>query len=514
MVNEILKSDADPTIKEVLKQLLDSNKELLESNKKLQATIDRQSELIERQTEIIEKKDEELAALRRIAFGKKSEKMPPMNREVAKSRGKSKERTEADKKKTQEKRAANAKAKEKLPSEDVEHDVDEEGLVCPHCGGTKYGDLGSGEVSEEYEFVPSKFIKRRHIRKKKACICGNHIVTAPAPPRVSEGVKYGPGFHAQVVVSKLCDSIPLHRQAKQLKRMGVPMGSSTLCDIFHRSASLTAPLAGRIIEKLAENNYINGDETRLGMQDGSTAYVWNFSTDKYIGYVFSDSRSGETPKRILKESKGFLQVDQYSGYNAVTTPDKRVRVGCMAHMRRKFWESRKRAPKECKWMLDKILDLYIVEYDAAESGCLGTEKHLAMRKARSKPILDEMKEWLDERKDRWTPKSGMGKAVNYARNNWESLTRFLEDPKLKLDNNLSERMLRIIALGRKNFLFVGHRQAGENLAILQTLVATCENLGVNPQEYLADVLIRIQTHPASRIDELLPDKWKPPGDTD
>ena len=497
MVDEILNSDADPTIKELLKQLL-------ESNKSLQATI-------EKQTKLIERKDAELAELRRLVFGRKSEKMPPMAREVKRVTRKDKDRTEADKKKTQEKRANNAAEKKSLPTEEVTYEVNETECKCPHCGGTEFVDLGDGEISDEYEYLPAGFVKRRHIRKKKACKCGCHIVTAPAPRRVSEGVQYGPGFHANVVVSKCADSIPLNRQAKQISRTGVPMGRSTLCDIFHRAASLLSPLSDYILKDIPNARYINADETGIKMQSRtSKAYMWNFSTDRFVGYVFSDSRSGETPKQILADSDGFLQVDQYSGYNAVTTPKKRTRVGCLAHMRRKFFDAKSTAPKDCKWILDQILDLYVVEYDAAELGFLGTDKHLAMRKTRSKAIVEEMYEWLEARANRWTPKSAMGKAVGYAIKNWKSLTRFLEDPKLRLDNNLSERMLRIIALGRKNFLFVGNEQAGKNLAILQTLISTCELHGVNPQDYLTDVLLRIQTHPASKIEELLPDKWKPP----
>jgi len=497
MVDEILNSDADPTVKELLRHLTKT----VES---LQATI-------ERQTRLIEKKDAELSELRRLVFGRKSEKMPPMAREVKRVTRKGGDRTAADKQKTKEKRAKNAAEKDSLPTEDVEHEVDESDCRCPHCGGTEFAPLGSGEASDEYEFVPAGFVRRRHVREKKACKCGSHIVTAPAPKRVSEGVQYGPGFHAHVVVSKCADSIPLNRQAKQISRIGVPMGRSTLCDIFHRSASLLSPLSDYILKDIPNARYINADETGIKMQSQtSKAYMWNFSTDRFIGYVFSDTRSGETPRQILGDSDGFLHVDQYSGYNSVTTPSKRTRVGCLAHMRRKFFDAKKTAPKDCKWILAQILKLYVVEYDAAEMGFLGTDKHLAMRKASSKVIVEEMHEWLTARENRWTPKSAMGKAVGYAIKNWKSLTRFLEDPKLRLDNNLSERMLRIIALGRKNFLFVGNEQAGKNLATLQTLVSTCELHGVNPQDYLADVLIRIQTHSASQIEELLPDKWKPP----
>jgi transposase len=154
---------------------------------------------------------------------------------------------------------------------------------------------------------------------------------------------------------------------------------------------------------------------------------------------------------------------------------------------------------------DRIVELYKIEYRAAEQDILGTDAHRDLRQALSKPITDQIKTWCDEQKPLHVPKGPLGQAIGYALNEWEALTVFLDDPKISLDNNVSERALRILALGRHNFLFVGHDEAGQNLAILQTLVATCKLHDVNP--YLVDVLIRVQTHPQARIDELLPMNW-------
>ena len=161
-------------------------------------------------------------------------------------------------------------------------------------------------------------------------------------------------------------------------------------------------------------------------------------------------------------------------------------------------------------MLDLIVRLYKVEYKAAELGVLGTEDHLALRQQHSKPVLDAILDFYEQHRDRHPPKSPMGSALTYLGNQWDSLERFLEDPKLALDNNASENALRIHALGRKNFLFVGHDDAGHNLAVLQTIVATCRLHDVNPYDYITDLLIRTQTHPQHRIDELLPMNYKPP----
>jgi transposase len=239
-------------------------------------------------------------------------------------------------------------------------------------------------------------------------------------------------------------------------------------------------------------------------------YMWAFNTDERVAYVFSPSRSGETAAEVLGDSQGFLVADAFSGYNRVTTPKGRTRVGCWAHVRRRFFDARDHAPDECKQALGAILALYEVEYEAANENLLGSDKHLAMRKVVSQRIIAELRVWLELHKERFPPQSRMGKAVRYPLNHWESLIRFLEDASLPLDNNMSERLLRAIAVGRKNFLFVGHNGAGHNLAVLQSLVSSCQINGVDPQAYLTDVLIRIQTHPQSQIDELLPHRWEPP----
>jgi transposase len=448
--------------------------------------------------------------LRRLVFGKKSERMPSVQSELKKRR--TPKQKKADKDKTKKKRAAKRKAKKELPTEKVGHALGEDDLRCPHCGGTDFVDMPD-EVSYEYEYIPARLVRREHHRQKKACRCGQHVVTAPAPVRVSEGVQYGPGFHANVVVSKCLDSMPLYRQERALARAGVEIGRSSLCDLFHRSAELLEPLHKRALELIRKAKYVRADETPQPVMDKDKThrgYMWTFNTDELVAYVFSPGRSGETAAEVLGDSQGFLVADAYSGYNRVTAPKGRTRVGCWAHVRRKFFDAKEHAPEECKQALGAILALYEVEYEAANENLLGSDKHLAMRKVLSRHIIDELHTWLELHKDRFAPQSRMGKAIRYPLNHWESLIRFLEDPNLPLDNNMSERLLRVIALGRKNFLFVGNNGAGNNLAVLQSLVSSCQINGVDPQAYLTDVLIRIQTHPQSQIDELLPHRWQPP----
>jgi transposase len=241
------------------------------------------------------------------------------------------------------------------------------------------------------------------------------------------------------------------------------------------------------------------------------AWLWSFiARDEFdkelVAYVFSKSRSGETPARVLEGTIGKLVVDGYTGYNRVTLPGARERAGCLAHLRRKFFDARNFSPAAHR-VLDLILEIYKVERAALDQEILGTPAHLAMRQARSRQVMDELKVLLLAEQPKHLPKGPMGEAVGYALSQWNALTLFLTDARLPIDNNASERALRIAALGRKNFLFVGHNEAGENLAGLYSLIATCEANGVNPIEYLTEVLIRVQTHPATRIDELLPHRW-------
>jgi transposase len=213
---------------------------------------------------------------------------------------------------------------------------------------------------------------------------------------------------------------------------------------------------------------------------------------------------------VLGETKGKLVADAYSGYNKVTAPGGRERAGCLAHLRRRFFDAQSAAPDAAKKAIGFILDVYRIERAVLDADLLGTPEHLEMRQTQSKAVMDEFRTWLHAEQGRHPPRGAMGEAIGYALGQWRPLMLFLTDPHLPIDNNASERALRVAALGRKNFLFVGTDEAGENLAGLYSLISTCEVNGVNPVSYLADVLLRVQTHQAATIDELLPHNWKPP----
>jgi transposase len=463
-----------------------------------------------------------VAKLQRQVFGAKSERMPePAQRmptvQHQLRQQQSPEQTATRQQHSAQKRRERAALKaERAPARRIFHPVPQLQRQCPACGSQELKPLGPGRLTVVYEYLAARLERQEHVQEVLSCACGKGLVSAPPPPKVVDKSEYGPGLMAHLITSKCADSMPLHRLARRLERGGVPMSRSTLTDLFHRCAELLAPLVVALLLHIAKAAVVQADETPLRVlapKKTHRGYLWTFLTRTEVGqwliaYRFSLSRAGKTPKDVLGGTKGALVVDAYTGYNSVTLPQGRVRVGCWAHTRSKFFEALPTTP-EAQQALDFILEFYRVEDQALQQGVVRTEAHRALRQRHSAPVLMRMHEWLQLQRPLHLPKSPMGEAIRYALNQWQSLGLFLNDERLPLDNNRSEGALRAAALGRKNFLFVGHEVAGQNLAGLYSLVASCEANGVNPEQYLEDVLLRIQTHPQSRIDELLPHHWKP-----
>src|SRR5262249_5239284 len=408
------------------------------------------------------------------------------------------------------------KAKLKLQTVVRHHSVPEAERRCPKCGSTELTPLGEGKVSTLYEYQPARLVAYREVRETLRCKCGEGIVTAPGQPNWQEKSRYGVGFVAHVVTAKCADSIPIYRLEKEFARLGVPISRSTMTDMFHAAADVLEPLSERLLHLVRDADVVHADETPLKVQakgECRAGYVWNFRATvpkPLIAYRFAPSRSGETPKEILGGTRGALVVDGYTGYNVVTQVDGRVRVGCHAHVRRYFWNARETARVEADEALAFIRQMYRLEAQILETVKPGSTEHLKLRQASIGPVRAALKAWLDEKQAVVPPKSPLGVAIRYTLNQWEVLGAFLQDAQRPLDNNPAEAALRRVALGRKNFLFVGNDEAGDNLAGLYSLVATCEANGVNPTAYLADVLVRVHEHPNSRIDELLPHQWTGP----
>ncbi len=398
----------------------------------------------------------------------------------------------------------------KAPLETASVDVPMTACACSCCGSDDLSDCGV-EQTEQVERIPERLVRRVIRRHKKICRHCETIMTAPAPPECGTGSDYGPGLHAHVAVSKCIDSMPLHRQARQLERLGYPIARSTLGDMFARTATMLQPLYDLVRERLREEPYLHADETPIGIQAKDRhkrGYVWVFSSPQYVVYVFSANRSGETPSRLLKGTSGYLQVDGYTGYNDVTMPDGRVRVGCLAHARRKFVEALPTEPERAGWVVELIGEIYRYEAEVRAAGATGMPEHAKVRQERIRPMMECLERWMREQTD-VRPKSPLGKAIGYVTNQWSTLLHPHDDPALDLDNNEAERRLRLVAMGRNNFVCVGSLDAGHALAVIQTLVTMCTLHEVNPTAWLTDVLMRITRTDAEDLEQLLPQHWAP-----
>lgn len=439
-------------------------------------------------------------ALQRKVFGKRSEKMPAMSREVRRDK-------DVDQQQRVEQRRANAQSRAtKLQTETVDVSVAKEQCHCPKCEGTKFLPLGEGKPSSVIEYISGYFRKRIFRRQTMVCSCGGHFITAPVPDKVFDRTQYAPSFIAYLVVAKCCDCLPLYRLERQFSRLGIPVARSTLTELFNRAGELLIPLANVILHQVAQLPLVHADETPQPMQSGKRGFMWTFLSGNLIAYRFSPSRSGQTPKQVLDGTQGTLLVDMYTGYNVVTATGQRERAGCLAHVRRKFFDSKKDAP-EAEVALEFIRQIYVIEAEVTSARLKGTAAHAELRWQRTLPIMDKFYVWLSEQKALHPPKSGIGKAITYTMKNWQALTRFIRNAEIPPDNNRAENALRVVALLRKNSLFVGNKDTGKNLAALLTVVATCLANNIEPQTYLTDILTRLDSTPASQVESLLPQNW-------
>ena len=456
------------------------------------------------------RKDGRIEQLLHILYGRKAEKVPDPKRDARKraSAKKTPEEREAARQKSREK---SREKRAELPVMEKQIPVPEAERVCTACGNTTLRPLGEGEISEQIEFVPARTVLIRWIREKLVCPCGECVITAPPPPQVREGGQYGPGFHAEVVVSKCMNVMPLYRQAKALEREGCHVAPTQLGAMFHRVADQVEPIYKVIEAMIPEAEHVSADETpqpvaqKGGVRKG---WMWTFIISTAILFKFDPSRGGKVPAKVLGKSKGVLHVDGYSGYNSVTVPEQRRRAGCWSHARRKLFLARKHQEQVVDPIIEEISTLFDVELLAAEREIYGSEAHQTLRETESTPVVNRIFELLREAQERAGPRSSLGEAISYAINQEKELRVFLDDPKVALDNNVSERALRIVALLRKNALFVGHDEGGKNLAILLTIVSTCVLHGVEPRRYLTDVIVRVNELGVT-IEDLLPWNWKP-----
>lgn len=398
---------------------------------------------------------------------------------------------------------------EKVITEEKTEPVPDALKKCRLCGGTSFRSVGTGKPSEVWSYVPGYFRRVIRTREVVACRCGGCVITAPPPERWAENTRYDASFVAHLVVSKCLVVTPLYRLEQSFARLGMPIARSTMNDLFRRAGQKAGRLREPLFEALRADAIVHADETSFTLtSQKSKAFMWAFVGRSLTGYTFATSRGGDVPIEVLGDSEGVLVCDDYRGYDPLAKKGARLRAGCLAHARRKFFEAGD--VPEAKEALELIGLMYCIEHEAERRKIVGTSEHLALRREYARPLFVQLLQLARALRRTHGPKTLLGRAARYTWKNQRELGRAMRDARIPLDNNRAENAIRIVALGRKNFLFVHSEEAGTELALLYSLVISAVRCGVNPVEYLADVLARIDLTSDADLPDLLPHRWKPP----
>lgn len=400
---------------------------------------------------------------------------------------------------------------EHLKREEIMHKPDTD--CCPDCGGglRHFGD----DISEQLEYVPESFKVIRHVRPKFACTGCDRVVEAPAPSRPIERGLAAPSLLAHVIVSKYADHLPLFRQSEIYARQGVEISRSTMAGWVGAASDLLGPLVDAIGRHVFAGRKVHADDTPMpvlapGNGKTKTGRLWTYVRDDRpageqtapaVWFAYSGDRRGEHPRQHLKNFTGALQADAYAGFHHLYG-NHIHEAACWAHARRKFHDIHlAHASPTTTEALSRIGALYAVEDEVRGKP---VDLRLAVRQARARPLLDDLRTWMEKALRSLSSKSETAAAVRYALSRWRALTRYTEDGLLEIDNSAAERALRAVALGRKNFLFAGSDSGGERAAAMYTLIGSAKLNGLDPELYLRTVLAQIADHPISHIQDLLP----------
>jgi transposase len=491
---------------------------------------------VDRLTARAERLDHIVSVLRRAQYGRRSERISDEQIELALEDVETQHGTEdaaAEKTDTvvkiegaKARRANRGHLPAHLPREVSV--IEPEAKACPCCGGALH--VIGEDVSERLDKIPARLRVIVTRRPKYACrSCTDGVIQAPAPHRLIEGGLPTEALVADVLVSKYADHLPLYRQAQILAREGVRIDRSTLAHWVGFAAFELAPLHDRLVSILKTSTKLFADETRCPVLDPGrgktkTGYLWAIARDDRpwggadppaVAYTYAPGRGAEHAAVLLAGFSGVLQVDGYAGYDSVARlrqdrqADAKRRGGplvlayCWSHFRRRFYDIAKasNAPIASE-ALRRIGELYAIE--AEISGRPANERR-ADRQARTQPLVEALRIWLERQLERIPGRSPLAEAMRYGMSHWQGLCRFLEDGRVEIDTNVVERTIRPIALNRKNALFAGSDEGGANWAIIASLIETCKLNAVNPHAWLADTLTKLVNRwPASRIDELMP----------
>jgi transposase len=425
-----------------------------------------------------------------------------------------------------------------LPRREVTHDLTETEKLCPGCGRPR-ACIGA-QTAEQLDLEPARLFVLRTVRKTYACA---HCDPAAVPPEqrlrtagpeqvgpIAKGL-CGPGLLAHVVTAKFADHTPLHRLVGQLARSGVTVAESTLGDWVRGASDLLEPLYALLHQRLLQARVLHGDDTGVKLRvagAGRTrkAHLWACIGDAdypYVVFDFTAGYSADGPEAFLGDYRGYLQADALAQYEGLYASGRVVHVCCWAHARRKFVASAEAGEERAAAALGWIGQLYAIEHGlppllppaddpaAVQRRRAREEQRRQLRQLQAEPVLAALKCWLDEQRPQALPKSALGQALGYALNNWAALGRYREQGYLAIDNNLSERTLRAIALGRNNWGVLGSETGGRTAAVLYTLVATCKHLGIDPFGYLRAALPGLfalgEKPTVEQLTPWLPDRW-------
>ena len=464
---------------------------------------------------------EQLALLKKQRFGQSSEKLDDQIAELE-VKIEEDELIESTSNIEREARLKDIPKRQKLPEtlKRVEEVLNPD-PKCPDCGGESFRKIAD-DISETLEYKPSSFYVVKHIRPRCVCINCEKIVQAyPSSKPIAKGIA-GPGLLAHILVQKYCNHLPFYRQSEIYAREDIDLSRSTMASWAGNSAALLQPLIEEIRKSIFASSHIHGDDTTIkvlapGLGKTNTGRLWTYVRDgrKYgdqtppaVCYFYSPDRKGIRPIEHLQDFAGIFHADAYGGYDKLYQVDENdkariTEAACWAHTRRKFYEVTVTNPNANIAMqtLEAIANIYAIE---EEISGLGSGERYKARQERSRDlVLKLFTSWRKYLKE-LPKKSATGLAINYALNNEAALKRFLDDGKIEIDNNAAERAMRSIALGRKNWLFAGSDAGGETAAAIYSITETAKLNGINPWEYLKQVLTRIQDHNAKKVAELLP----------
>jgi transposase len=396
---------------------------------------------------------------------------------------------------------------------------------CPSCGN-QMRQMGE-DVTEVLEYVPESWKVIRHVRPKFSCRVCDMIVQAPATGLLARRLRHGPNLLAHVVVAKYANHLPLYRQSEMYARSGIDIDRSSLTDDVGHVAKILSPLIDLLAKDVMSSPTLHGDDTPVkvlapGAGKTKTGRLWAYVRDERghggarppaAVYYYSPDRKGEHPVAHLDRFSGHLHADGYAGFNAlyaatsVNEPAKVAEVACMAHVRRKFFDIHAATSSPIAGeAIRQIAALYGVEGEARGQPAAVRK---AIRNAKAKPLMDTFHAWLEQQLARIPKGSDLAVAIRYALTRFMALSRYLDDGTLKIDNNIAERAIRGLAVGRKNWLFAGSDIGGQRAAAIYSLIETAKLNAINPEAWLADILPRIDDHPNKRLHELLPWNWKP-----